>query len=269
MRVVTLMRRSASQSKYQLIGCLALLAGFQFVLVAQATVIQEAQSFGRVAEFLPAFLQRGLGQQALLLATFKGIIAFGYFHPLIAVLVPVIGAYFATEPAYDVETGRVDLLLARPVPRHRVITRSLALALLTTLLTVAWMALGTWAGLQTYASRQPEWPAVDTMARLMLHLLAVAWLFSAFALAVAAGASRWTSAFTFVVGTMVVMYWIDFLAIAWPRMRSIAWISPFDYYPAIPILGGSAPPWSNLAVLWSATIVLTAIAYWRFQRRDV
>lgn len=269
MRTVTLMLRSAAQSRYQLIGCLALLAGFQFVLVAQATVIQESQAFGRVAEALPTFLQRGLGPQALLLATFQGIIAFGYFHPLVVVLVPVIGAYFATEPAYDVETGRVDLLLARSVPRHRLITRSLALGFLATVLTVSWMALGTWAGLHTYASRQPGWPAADTIARLMVHLLSVAWFFVALAAVVAAGSSRWTSAFTVVVGTMVVMYWIDFLAIAWPRMRAIAWLSPFDYYPAIPILAGTAPPWRNLLVLWAATLVLWGVAYWRFERRDL
>jgi ABC-type transport system involved in multi-copper enzyme maturation permease subunit len=269
MRVVTLMLRSASQSRYQLIGCVALLAGFQFVLVAQATVIQESQTFGRIADLLPTFLQRGLGQQALLLATFQGIIAFGYFHPLVAVLVSVIGAYFATEPAYDVEAGRVDLLLARSVPRHRVITRSLALAFLATVLTVGWMALGTWTGLYVYASRQPDWPSVETIGRLILHLTAVAWLFSAFAAAVAAGSSRWTSAFSFVVGTIVVMYWIDFLAIAWPRMRALAWISPFDYYPGIPILGGTAPVWRNLLVLWSVTVLLWVVAYWRFQRRDL
>jgi hypothetical protein len=38
---------------------------------------------------------------------------------------------------------------------------------------------------------------------------------------------------------------IDFLAIAWPRMRAIAWISPFDYYPASDPrrhrLGGKSP----------------------------
>jgi hypothetical protein len=269
MRILTLARRSLAQSRYQFIGILALLAGFEFVLVAQATVIQESQSFGRVADLMPTFVQRGLGQQALLIATFQGMIAFGYFHPLVVVLVPAIGAYFATEPAYDVETGRVDLLLARAVPRHRMMTRSLALAFVATVVTLGGMALGTWGGLYVYASGQPEWPRLETMARLMLHLAAVAWCFSAFAAAVAAGASRWTSAFTTVVGAMIVMYWIDFLAIAWPRMRSIAWIAPFDYYPAIPILGGTAPPWRNVLILWTATLIFAAVAYWRFDRRDL
>ncbi len=269
MKTLTLLLRSLRQSRWQIAGAVFLLSGFQLVLVAQATVIQESQAFGRMAEFLPSFLQRGLGPQALLLATFKGTIAFGYFHPLVVVLIPVIAAYFATEPAYDVETGRVDLLLARSVPRHRVLTRSLLLALLAMTLTLACMALGTWAGLRIYASRVPEWPSVETIGRLILHLAAVGWVFGAFALAVAAGASRWTSAFTVVVMTTILMYWLDFLAIAWPRMRSVARISPFEYYPAIAILGGTAPEWSNVAVLCSAGAVLVGVAYWRFQKRDL
>jgi ABC-type transport system involved in multi-copper enzyme maturation permease subunit len=52
-------------------------------------------------------------------------------------------------------------------------------------------------------------------------------------------------------------------------MRAVAWISPFDYYPAIPIMAGTAPAWSNLVVLWTATVVFVAVAYWRFERRDL
>lgn len=269
MKTLVLMLRSARQSRLQLVGCASLLCGFQFVLVAQATVFQESQAFGRIAEFMPSFLQRGLGPQALLLASFKGIIAFGYFHPLVVVLVAVIAAYFASEPAYDVETGRVDLLLARSVPRHRVVTRSLLLAGLATVVTLACMALGTWAGLRVYAAGLPGAPSFATIGWLILHLAAIGWVFGAFSLAVAAGASRWTTAFTTVVMTTVLMYWIDFLAMAWPRMRALAWISPFDYYPALAILAGTAPRWSNVLVLWSAGAVFVAIAYWRFQRRDL
>ena len=269
MRTLALVLRAARQSRLQLVGCALLLAGFQFVLVAQAAVFQESQAFGRIAEFMPSFLQRGLGPQALLLASFRGIIAFGYFHPLVVVLIAVLGAYFATEPAYDVETGRVDLLLARSVPRHRVITRSLLLALLAIVVTLAFMALGTWAGLRVYAPGQAGSPSFATIGRLILHLAALGSVFAAFALAVGAGASRWTPAFTTVVITAVLLYWIDFLAVAWPRMRALAWMSPFGYYPALGILAGTAPRWSNVLVLWSAGAVLVALAYWRFQRRDL
>ena len=55
------------------------LAAFQIIIVGQASGLEETRSFGRMAEFVPAFLQRGLGSQWMLLVTFKGTVAFGYF----------------------------------------------------------------------------------------------------------------------------------------------------------------------------------------------
>jgi ABC-2 type transport system permease protein len=269
MRVLTLVRRSATQSWPLLIASAFLLAGFQFVMVAGAASIEESQMFGRMAEFLPSFLQRGLGQQALLLATFQGLIAFGYFHPVIVVLIGLVSAYFATEPGYDVESGRVDLLLSRAVPRRRLITRSLLLSVLVVVFMVCVMAIGTSIGVFVYADAAAQPPSPALIRTLMAHLVAVGCCIGALGLAIGAGAARWSTAFAAVVVTTVLMYWIDFAAIAWAPVRRIAWISPFDYYPAIPILGGTAPVWRNLLVLWSVTVLLWVVAYWRFQRRDL
>src|SRR5262245_53469723 len=106
------------QARFVLLACLGLLTGFQIVIVGQASALEQAQGFSRMAEFVPAFLQRGLGNRSLLLVTFKGTIALGYFHPVVAVLLSVLAIYFVTEPAHEVESGLVDVTLARPVPRH-------------------------------------------------------------------------------------------------------------------------------------------------------
>ena len=104
---------------------------------------------------------------------------------------------------------------------------------------------------------------------MLVHLAGVAWCFSGFALAIAAGARRWSTAFTTAALAAVVLYLVDFLAIGWPPMRTIAWISPFHYYPALSILAGTAPAWRNLATLMSASAILCGIGYWRFNRRDL
>src|SRR6185295_13042798 len=126
--VRTLLARSAVQARFVLIGSSALLCGFQMIVIGQAAEIQRTQTFGLVAELLPAFLQRGLGSRAMLLATFKGTVAFGYFHPVVCVLLSIVAIYVMTEPAHEVEAGLVDLELARSVPRHRLLTRSVILA---------------------------------------------------------------------------------------------------------------------------------------------
>ena len=143
--MIALLRRSASQARYVLIGAFALLLGIQIIIVGQAVEIERTQSFSRMAELLPGFLQRGLGSRAILLATFKGTVSFGYFHPVVCLLVAVIAMYLTTEPAHEIESGLVDLELSRS-RAPQLLTRSLLLAGLSVAAAVLLMGLGTRSG---------------------------------------------------------------------------------------------------------------------------
>jgi ABC-type transport system involved in multi-copper enzyme maturation permease subunit len=267
--LTTMMRRSAVQSRYVLLGCLFLLTGLQIVIVGQASALEEAHGFSRMAEFVPAFLQRGLGNKSFLLVTFKGTVALGYFHPVVAMLVAVLAIYFVSEPAHEVESGLVDVTLARSMPRHYVMTRSLLLACAAVGAAIVLMGAGTQLGLRLFGSPEFEAPSAVVSAQLLLHLAGVALCFAGLGLAVAAGARRWSTAFTTAALIAVLTYLLDFLAIGWPLMRPIAWISPFHYYPALSIIAEDAPPWRNLAMLLSAAAAFSALGYWRFSRRDL
>jgi ABC-2 type transport system permease protein len=267
--VISMLWRSIGQARYVLGGALLLLFGFQLILVGQAAEIERSNAFGRMADLLPGFLQRGLGSKAMLLATFKGTVAFGYFHPVVCMLVTVVGIYVATEVAHEVEAGLVDLELARPVRRHRLVTRSLVLVHAALAAGVLVMALGTSAGGRLFGAGDLDLPSVEVRARMLINMFAVASCFSMFALLMAAASRRWMTAFTFAVMFVIVMYNIDFLAIGWDPMKNVAWVSPFHYYPALSVLAGDAPMARNLTILFSAAALLTAAAYWQFQRRDL
>ena len=185
-----LIRRTLGQGRYVLLGCWCLLCGLQLIIVGQAAAIEAQQSFGRLTELVPAFLQRGLGSRALLLATFKGTVAFGYFHPVVVMVVSVLAAYFTTEAAHEVEAGLVDLELARPVPRHTIVTRSLLAGAIAVGVAGMLMAAGTWIGLAVFASPQFDAPSAAIVGRLIVNLLAVAALFGALGAAIAAGARQ-------------------------------------------------------------------------------
>ena len=181
----------------------------------------------------------------------------------------VLAIYFVTEPAHEVESGLVDLTLARSVPRHVLLTRSLLMSAGAVTVAILLMAAGTWLGLRLFGSPEFDAPSPAVIARLLLHLAGVAMCFAGFGLAVAAGARRWSTAFTAAALTAVLMYLLDFLSIGWPVLRPIAWLSPFHYYPALSILAEDAPAWRNLIVLMSAAAAFSAFGYWRFCRRDL
>ena len=174
MRLMTLMGRSVAHSRHLVLGAMVFFFFFQLLLIAHASEIERSQAFGRVGELMPGFLQRGLGAQAMLLASFKGSVSFGYFHPLVVCAVSLIAVYLATEPTHDVETGRVDLVLARSVPRHRMLTRSLLLSLAVTTAITALMLSGTYTGLLWFAS-DIAWPSIGMLTLLALHLIGVVW----------------------------------------------------------------------------------------------
>jgi ABC-type transport system involved in multi-copper enzyme maturation permease subunit len=267
--MIALLKRSAAQARFVLLGALALLFVFQLIIVGQAAEIQRTQSFGRMAELVPAFLQRGLGSKVMLLATFKGTVAFGYFHPVVCLLVSVVAMYLTTEPAHEVESGLVDLELARPVPRHRLLTRSLVLAGLSIVCALSVMFAGTAAGARIFDAGGLGMPSIGVRVRLLMHLGGVGACFAGFALLLAALSRRWMTAFTTAALTAVVLYLLDFVAIGWRPVRTIVWMSPFHFYPALSIIAGDAPEWRNLAVLFPAAALFVGGAYWQFQRRDL
>lgn len=267
--MITLMLRSASQARYVLAGAFVLLCGFQIIIVGQAAEIERSNAFGRMAELLPAFLQRGLGSRAMLLASFKGTVAFGYFHPVVCMIVSVLAMYLAVEVAHEIESGLVDLELSRPVARHRLMTRTVLLMLGGSALAVVLMAAGTSLGMRFFGAGDLVLPAPQVRAWMLLNLFAIASCFGAFALLVASWSSRWTTALTLVVLAAVVLYCLDFLAIGWDPMKKISWLSPFHYYPALDVLAGDAPMARNLGILFSSAAVMTAAAYWQFHRRDL
>ena len=267
--MIALLQRSAARARFALLGVGLLLCAFQIVIIGQAVEVHRMNAFSNVANLMPAFLQRGLGSKAMILATFRGTVAFGYFHPVVCLLVSVLAMYIATEVAQEVEAGLVDLELARSVPRHRLLTRSLLLAHVAAALVIVLMAVGTWIGIRVFDASGLDLPSPNVRIRLLVNLYALASCFCGFALLVAASSRRWAPAFTLVALCTVIAYILDFLALGWRAMGSVAWISPFHYYPALSVIAGDAPMARNVLVLVTAAVLMSAAAYWQFERRDL
>ncbi len=120
MFAVALIGRSIARTAPLVAGVATLLAGFQVTLVLLASSYERAQTFERLALLAPSFLQRSLGPGLDALASFSGMVTFGYFHSVVTMTVVLLATYLGAEPAGDVETGMVDLILARPESRKRV-----------------------------------------------------------------------------------------------------------------------------------------------------
>jgi ABC-2 type transport system permease protein len=268
-RIRSIVLRSIARGRIVFGAAALILAGFQVLLVVVASSFLEMRSFDLVSALMPMGVQQTLGPGTLMLASFPGMVTFGYFHPVIVLAVLLLGAYAASEPAGEVEWGLFDLELARPLRRRTIVTRSLIVSSLVTMLTVAAMMGGTWLGLTLIAPAGAPWPAPSRVISLAGHLLVLSWVFAAAGLLAGALASRRGAAFGSVALVMVLLYLVNFIADAWPRASGLRPYTPFHYFPGLAVANGAAPIAHDLLVLIAMAAVLAAAAYWQFTRRDL
>src|SRR5437763_12786862 len=105
-----------------------------------------------------------------MMLSFKGIVCLGYFHPIVMAALVSISLTLATIPVMEIENGFIDLVLARPVARHWIVTRSILVALISTIYLLAMMAIGTWIGLNNFAVNAAGWPAAGLIGSLAINL---------------------------------------------------------------------------------------------------
>src|SRR6266496_5010256 len=166
---ILLLSLSLKRARTLLVATGLLLAAFQVLLVLIASSIHPSK-FEDLASLLPPFVRALLGPAVASVMSFGGIVCLGYFDlAIVAALLALIIA-LATLPASEVETGFADLILARPLRRHWIITRTIALVLISTLMMVALMMAGTWVGLAMLAPDDAQWPSPMMIGSLALNL---------------------------------------------------------------------------------------------------
>ena len=246
-----------------------ILVGFQILLTIAAGVALESNTLDRLSSLLPDFMRQLLGPSALGLISYRGVVCLGYFH--IAVIGTLIGLIIAlaTEPAAEIETRFVDLIMAHPVARHWIVTRTLLMILGCTAFMLSSMVLGTWLGLCWFGPEE----AVEHTARLSrllavnVGLLLMSW--GGVALAMTSLARRRAVPGS-VAGLLVFSsYLVDYLARVWKPARSVSWLSPFHYFNAVDFLTSGNLPSRDLWVLAGIAAGGFGLAYALFARRDL
>jgi ABC-2 type transport system permease protein len=264
-----LLRHSLKRVRTLVLVMGVILAAFQFLLILVAGSIQRSNSFDQMSSLIPDFMRNLLGPSFVGLLSFGGIVCAGYFH--IAVMGSLVGLIIAlaTEPASEIETQFMDLILSRPLARHWVITRSIILMMICTAFVLAMMMLGTWSGLYFLAPGEATWPTAKLIRSLALNLGVLMLCWGGVALAIASLARRRSVAGSFAGVLALATYLLDYLARAWQPAESIAWLSPFRYYSPLDLVMGTQIPAHNLWVLAGVAVLGFVLSYFLFSRRDI
>jgi ABC-2 type transport system permease protein len=318
----TLVRKLLRDIRVALVIVMVLLAAFQclFVKVTQRTVVELAPVFSTLAtragvlqKDLEDIIFSGPGKIAQTLVGGESIrferamdmLSIGYVHPLMQVIFGIwaIGRA-ASAVAGELDRGTLELLLAQPLPRWRVIAAHLTVDAIV----IPLLCLSLWAG-QAIGYRlvgpfEVRAEHLEPLKRLPFEikvdpaLLKVdvsafgpgLWNVGALLFAISGVTMAFSAAGRFrgrVIGAavlfMLVMFLINVIGQMWD---AAAWLRPFTifYYfqPQQVILSGKwwvdpGPVWTGrplvhlnvLAVLFGVGAVGYAVALWTFSRRDL
>lgn len=269
MRVAFLLFRLSLKRVRMPLGAIGLLlAGFQVLRVHLAGSLHNSGEFAQIAALLPPSVRAILGPSVASVMSFNGIVCGGYFDlgNVIALLLLTIA--LATLPASEIETGFADLILARPLPRHWLITRTIALVVLAILLMLFMIIAGTWAGLALFAPPGIAGPPPRQTASLALNLgmLLMCWGGVAMAFGAAARRGAAGTAVSLVAFTALIL---DYAQKLWPPLERIGWLSPFRYFTPFELVMGDPLPVENILVLSAIALTGFILAYFIISQRDI
>jgi beta-exotoxin I transport system permease protein len=264
---VALVQRSFARHRALILSLASLLSAFQILDIVIAYNLQKNVAYSQFADMVPAFIQEAMG--GALVATFLGAVAVGFVHPLVMLSLSCGAIYLASEPAGEVEEGLVDLVVARPVPRHLIVSRSAVVYASGTLVVVAAMFATSRATVLWLTPDQAHVVSASRLAWLAFNLLAVVWSIGAAGLAFASHVRERARAAGTIALVAVFLYLLQFGAAAWEPLRPFARVSPFHYYPTMQTLMGQVTPTTHIAGLLSAALILLGIAYVLYGRRDL
>ena len=242
------------------------LIGFVALIVSVYPTVHSNPSLNKLAEDYPkalqAFIAFGGAVDYASAAGYLGIELFSLMIPLL-LLVAAIGTGTGAI-AGEEERGTLELLLANPVSRTRVVLeKSAALALeLVGLGLVLWAAL--WIGaLVVGMDISSGHLAAATLSAVLLALA-----FGALALLLGAATGRRSLAIGVTAAVGVAAYLVNGLAPLVHALKVPQKLSPFYHYAAgDPLRNGVS--FGHLSVLVAIAVVATALAPWLFSRRDV
>jgi ABC-type transport system involved in multi-copper enzyme maturation permease subunit len=245
-----------------------LLAAVQALRVRIAAEVHDTGQFGQLSALLPEKVRDILGPSLASIMSFNGVVIAVYFDTGFILALLALAIALATLPASEMESGFADLVLARPLPRHWLITRTIALVLFSILLMLLMIMAGTWAGLLLFAPQDAPWPTARQTAPLALTLGMLVASWSGIAMALGAAYRRGAASGTTGLLAFAALL-LDWAHRLWAPLDRIAWLSPFFYFNPYELVGGGPLQVENLLVLGAIAASGYTAAYYIISQRDI
>jgi len=262
-----LLRQLAARHAVFVLTCAVLLAAFEFLICALVATIDIGAALTELKKSAPPFMQSMLGEEYFGNLTSRGMVAFGWNHPIALALGAAIAIVLASRAiAGEIESGTMELVLSQPLPRIKYLMSHVAFASAALLTLSLGGAAGTMAGQNFYGLRVFE---TDALLKLLMNyfLLHGSWYTLTLAFSVFGREGGRVSGAAFLIALL--SYIISVIGKLLPSAAFLLPYSLYNYYSPQAILIESKSGVGSFSVLFTFSAICLGIAAWRFQRRDI
>lgn len=243
------------------------------LVLAEIGIAMSYRAFGKMYESMlsmmsPAMMNAFFGGTLTVVNAVNGWMIGGFVHPIVMLLLSSFIIAVATRAlAGEVERGTIDILLACPVSRPRIVGVAMAAMVWGLVLLLGGIYTGTAIGAALAgASREVDFRA---LALLVVNLFALFLAIGGYSFLFSALCSERGRAIAWAASVTAASWFINFLAEMWDKLQPLRTFSVFRYYQAQPILVSGHLTGRDLVVLLSVALVSSALALIVFRRRDI
>lgn len=251
-------RRGLAWWAIGLLGCAATIVGFY-------PTVEQMPDLNKMLELAPREVMAAFVGNSTDLTSPVGYLntEFFFFMGPLLMLIFAVGQGSGAL-AGEEERGTLDLLLANPISRTRVLFEKLGALVVMALALAALL----WAGLAVGAIAIKMEVSIDRLAEATLSLALLALAFGVLALAFGAATGNRGLSLGATSGLAVVTYLLNAMSAVAKGLEPYRILSPFYYATgADPLANGLN--WGNAGVLIGLSALFAAVAWVAFQQRDL
>lgn len=257
--ILALTRRGLRAGIWGLVALVAAIAGFTFVQPLVIASFGGASALDAIMSRVPPAFQAFARTRPEFLAMtgLPGYLSLGFTHPIYIVMSGAAVISFAARVlAGEMASGAVQLPLSRAVSRSVVYLSSVVGAAVVVVLVAAAGPIGMLAGL-LYA--QPGEFPLSHLWPMTIACFALLWAIAGLSLLFSTAANSAGQVVAWALGLLLFSYFVDYFAGVWEPLRTILFLSLFEYFTPTPTLvNGATDARSVMILLLTGTIALAA-----------
>lgn len=246
-----------------------LVAGtLQFLVIKAITTIDATSIPPAFISQLPERFRMIINENLISQLTVDGGAAFGFNHPIMMVLLAITAVSIpARHVSGEIEDGTMELLLAHPVGRVRLLLSLWAATGVMTLLIVCGALLGSVTGMTVYHTVSGG--LVVKLLEIGVNLWLLFLLVQSVALLASTYGTKGSRPAMWTAVVVMTFYVLHFLTPLWDALRVTTRFNIFTYYQPQKLMFGQGRFGHDILVLAALTGICLFLALHQFNRRDI